>query len=77
MPMIRTVLLIACLGLLGACASPPYGKPGTSKQEAAADYQDCYSKASLDHYTPGNNTEVDAGTADCMKQRGYSSTMRF
>jgi hypothetical protein len=77
MHLLRTALLIATLASLTACASPPYSKQGASLDEATADYQDCYSKASLDHYTPGQNVEVDDATRTCMKSRGYSWAMRF
>ncbi|WP_243368786.1 hypothetical protein [Fundidesulfovibrio soli] len=74
---LRIILLLSALASLAACASPPYSKQGATREQAAADYQDCYSLGSLEHYTPGKNIAVDDATANCMKARGYSSAMRF
>jgi len=77
MHMLRTALLISILACLAACASPPYSKQGATREQASADYQDCYSLGSLNHNTPGVNADVDDDTAKCMKARGYSPAMRF
>lgn len=77
MRMLRTAFMISLLVLLAACASPPYSKQGGSLAEASADYQDCYSLGSLDHYTPGKNVEVKDATDTCMQARGYKWAMRF
>ncbi len=71
MIILRTALLIAVVSALAACASPPYSKQGVSREEAMADYQDCYSKGSLDHYTPESRASINKSTRACMKARGY------
>lgn len=72
MKTLRTALLaaVAC-ALLSACASPPYAKSGVSREVAMADYNDCYSKGSLDHFTPESRASINKSTRACMKARGY------
>lgn len=74
-PRLSSLILAACL--LGGCASPPYSKSGAAREQAMADYQDCYSRGSLDHYTPGRSVEVDDAAKACMQARGYSKTLSF
>ena len=71
MTILRTALLITLVSSLAACASPPYSKTGVSRDEALADYQDCYSKGSLDHFTPESKASINKDTRAGMKARGY------
>jgi hypothetical protein len=71
MTTLRTALLIAAVTTLSACASPPYSKQGTAREVAMADYQDCYSKGCLDHFTPEMKASSSKSTRACMKARGY------
>jgi len=73
----RAVILIAGLCALAACASPPYSKSGTDREVAMADYQDCYSKGSLDHLTPESKASISASTRACMQARGYRADVSF
>ena len=74
---LRTALIIAVVSALAACASPPYSKKGVSRDEAMADYQDCYSKGSLDHFTPESKASINKSTRASMKARGYQEGMTF
>jgi hypothetical protein len=73
----RILLFLLAAALATGCASPPYSKSGVAREQAMADYQDCYSKGSLDHFTPGQSVEVDAAAKACMRARGYSKTLSF
>jgi len=68
------IALLAALALsLAACAgSPPFSKNGADRQTALYDYQDCYSKGALEHYTPEVHASVNKSTRACMKARGYT-----
>ena len=77
MTRLRIVALIAAVSALSACASPPYSKSGVDREVAMADYQDCYSKGSLDHYTPESKASVEKSTRACMKARGYGENLTF
>uniref|UniRef100_A0A7C3W832 Lipoprotein n=1 Tax=Fundidesulfovibrio putealis TaxID=270496 RepID=A0A7C3W832_9BACT len=67
--------VLACL--LAACASPPYSRQGADRAVAMADYQDCYSKGCLDHFTPESKASVNKSARACMKARGYQEAMRL
>ena len=78
MTTLRTLALFAAVAALSAaCASPPYAKSGTAREAAMADYQDCYSLGSLDHYTPESRASIGKTTRACMKARGYQETCSF
>lgn len=77
MTLARAALPLALACLLSACASPPYSRQGTDREEAMADYQDCYSKGCLDHYTPEVKASVNKSTRACMKERGYVESCNF
>lgn len=74
---LRAALLLACLAALSACASPPYAKTDAERAQALADYQDCYSKGSLEHFTPEIQASIAKSTRACMKARGYRETGSF
>lgn len=77
MTTLRAALLLALVLSLGACASPPYSKSGVSRQDAMADYQDCYSNGCLDHFTPESRASINKSTRACMKARGYAGSLDF
>ena len=76
--MFRRSLLAAsilALGLgLAACTAPPYHKPEANIDVTMADYQDCYSKGALEHFTPEIHASINKSTRACMKARGYHSS---
>ena len=67
----RLIVLSALLLTMCACAGSPFGKAGASKAEVDADYQDCYSEAVRQHFTPEIQADTDKATSVCMKERGY------
>jgi hypothetical protein len=77
MTTLRILTLIAGVSALTACASPPYSKSGVDREVAMADYQDCYSLGSLDHYTPESRASINKTTRACMKARGYQENCSF
>jgi hypothetical protein len=70
----RLTILAALLLALAACASPPYSKPGVTRDQASSDYQDCYSLGALDHFTPDTKASINKATRACMKARGYQES---
>ncbi|WP_243357996.1 hypothetical protein [Fundidesulfovibrio terrae] len=76
MSTLRLALSIAALAALCAC-SPPYSAKGVERERAMADYQDCYSKGCLAHYTPEDHGSINKTTRACMKERGYHETLSF
>jgi len=74
---LRASVLCLALVSLAACASPPYSRQDAARDVAMADYQDCYSRGALEHYTPESKASVNKSTRACMKARGYSETGNF
>jgi hypothetical protein len=72
-----SITALAALAALSACASPPYSAKGVDREQAMADYQDCYSKGCLAHYTPEEHASIAKTTRACMKERGYHETFSF
>jgi len=77
MKYVRAAALVALASMLAACASPPYSRQGAEREIAMADYQDCYSKGCLDHFTPESKASVNKSTRACMKARGYTENFHF
>ncbi|MFZ5427003.1 MAG: hypothetical protein ACOZEN_08505 [Thermodesulfobacteriota bacterium] len=77
MKYVRAAALVALASMLAACASPPYSRQGADRAAAMADYQDCYSKGCLDHFTPESRASVNKSTRACMKARGYQEAVRL
>jgi hypothetical protein len=73
----RLILPAVLLLALCACAGTPYRKDGASKEQADADYQDCYSEAARQHFTPEIQAHINKAARECMKQRGYHSSFTF
>jgi hypothetical protein len=73
----RLIPLAALLLALCSCAGPPFGKAGANLAETEADYQDCYSEAARQHFTPEIQAHINKATRDCMKERGYHSVFTF
>jgi len=71
MPLLRAAVLCLALASLAACASPPYARQDAPRDVAMADYQDCYSRGCLDHFTPETKASANKSTRACMKARGY------
>ncbi|GFK92912.1 hypothetical protein NNJEOMEG_00740 [Fundidesulfovibrio magnetotacticus] len=77
MNLARALVLGFCLASLAACASPPYAAKGVDRATAMADYQDCYSKGCLAHFTPELKASINKTARACMKERGYQETCSF
>lgn len=71
---LRLTFLCALVLALCACTAPPYSKPGVTRAELDADYQDCASLGALDHFNPDTKASLNKATRACMKARGYTGS---